>query len=225
MSKTLAALTVAALGATAAPAAADPTLTFDHPCYVPGEPMVLTGTGYTPSGPILLLFSHTGASFDMIGTLDATADPAGAFSATVAAPDLAKQSLRDEDAATANDSTKVQAGGGPPEAVAFGMFTVTDTVVGVRQWVRKPVRRKRVTVDARGFALDAGHPLYAHWVRSHRTVKTVRVGTLRGDCGDLKATMPQRPAGVKPGRYTVVFSTDAVLSRRSCGVPWKVKLP
>lgn len=208
----------------AAPAAAAPTLGFDRPCYTPEQPMVMSGSGYTPSGGLLIFFARLGPFTDVFGSLETTADPAGAFSLNVKAPDLKKDSIRDEVTVAANDRVKVDAGGSPPEAVGAATFTLTDTGVNVPRWDnnKAPSRRKTVTVDAAGYTLDIGKNLYAHYVRSGKSFGRLRVGKLGGDCGDVKAKMKQFPAGLKPGRYTVAFNARKKFSKSDFYVFWRV---
>ena len=72
-----------------ATAAATPTLKADRSCYTQGQPIVLTGAGFTPSGPIPFLAAFAGRSANAtavpLGT-PAAADPAGALSARIPAP-------------------------------------------------------------------------------------------------------------------------------------------
>jgi hypothetical protein len=215
-----------AIVAAAAPAAAAPTLSFDSECYLEGQPMHVSGSGYTPSGDVLMRFSRVADQLDSVGTLETTADAFGAFSLYVGAPLLAEASDRDRVAVAAEDTVKVAAGGGPPDAVAAALFQVTELDVDVRRWDGKPPnRRKNVTVRATGFTLDLGNTLYAHYVRKRRAVKRTRVGTLAGPCGDLRATIRQFPAGLKPGRYTVAFSTSRRWSPRVFSVDYRVFKP
>ena len=68
---------VLAAAAALAPAAAaqspPPTLTWDRACYTEDQPMTFTGAGYTPGGPVDLVFSRVGT---VLGSYEATADAA-----------------------------------------------------------------------------------------------------------------------------------------------------
>jgi hypothetical protein len=204
-------------------AAAAPTLAFDHPCYVPGQSMVITGGGYTPNGPVDVFVSRLGTALEPLGVFAAAADQAGALSLTITAPDLARGSLRDDDAAAANDRLKLEAGAGPQDAVASATFQVSATHAYVPQWDDKPPsRRKKITVAAKGFAFDVGRMLYAHYVRNGKSLGDVAVGILGGDCGDLDTRMKQFPAGLKPGRYTVAFNATRRWARADWADTWRV---
>jgi hypothetical protein len=200
---------------------APPTLAFDHPCYVEGQPMAISGAGYSPAGPVHLLFTRISGEFESLGVVSTAADPTGAINVTVQAPDLATDSTRDSDAVAANDEVKIVAGLGPDLAVAGGTFQVTALGVYVPQWDgRPPSRRKGVSVHAIGFTLDVGQTLYAHYLRRGRAVRSVPVGRLTGDCGDLDATMKQFPAGLKPRRYAIAFTARPAYSPSDYAARW-----
>src|SRR5262245_27747506 len=96
MPRTLPLLVLAATTAAAFPsaAAATPTLHADRSCYTEQQPIVLTGGGYTPSGPIAFLGNFTGnagnANAVPLGSPIA-ADAAGALSFRLPAPALSSQ--------------------------------------------------------------------------------------------------------------------------------------
>jgi hypothetical protein len=202
----LAVLVTAVTAVTAAHASAAPTVAFDRDCYLPEQTVTMTGSGFTPSSGVRTFFTRLGGG--VVGMLEFAADPAGAFDQEFAAPDLASGSARDQIGVGANDVVLVEAGGGPPHAVAFGMFEVTDLDVQVPQWATAPSRRAKVNVQASGFTLDTGMKLYAHYTRKGKALKTQAVGTLDDTCGDLTAKMRQFPAALKPGRYTVAFNAS-----------------
>ena len=214
-------LAVLATAVTAAHASAAPTVAFDRDCYLPGQTVTMTGSGFTPSSGVRTFFTRLGQGVDVVGMLEFAADPAGAFVQEFAAPDLASGSARDQIGAAANDVVLVEAGGGPPDAVAFGMFEVTDLDVQVPQWAKAPNRRAKVTVEASGFTLDTGRKLYAHYTRKGKALKTQTVGTLDAGCGDLTAKMRQFPAALKPGRYTVAFNTSRTWRKSDFSVKLK----
>jgi hypothetical protein len=64
-------------------------------------------------------------------------------------------------------------------------------------------------VTARGFTGAAGKTLYAHYRRARKTLKTVKLGRLSGDCGDLDHTLARGlPRRLPKGRYQLVFNTS-----------------
>ena len=218
----ISALAVLVTAVTAGHASAAPTVAVDRDCYVPGQKVTMTGSGFTPSSGVRTFFTRLGKGVDVVGMLEFAADPAGAFVEELAAPALASGSVRDQIGIGANDVALVEAGGGPHYAVAFGMFEVTDLNVRVPQWAKAPSRRAKVTVQATGFTLDTGRRLYAHYTRKGKALKTQAVGTLDNGCGDLTATMRQFPAGLRPGRYAVAFNASRTWKKSDFSVKLKI---
>jgi hypothetical protein len=218
MSRSMLAAVVAAFAAIA-PAAAlaqggqSPTLTFDQPCYSPGDQMAYSGSGYTPGGPIQMLF--TSFSTQVNGSYDTAADAAGAISGTIDTPDpdlfLGDAEFSGTMGVSANDRTRIDAGAPPDQQFAGSTFTLSRFEVQVDQPNgRAPKARKPMRVIAVGFTNARGRVLYVHYRRGARVVKTIQLGRLRGDCGDRSRTLPRAlPRGAHPGRYQLVFNTSA----------------
>ena len=85
--------------------------------------------------------------------------------------------------------------------------------LNIPEWNNSPIAqpRRKMTVDAIGWT-NLGPSLYAHYFRGPTEVKSVKLGALTGDCTDLKKRVRQFPfKNVKPGRWTVYFSTTASL--------------
>jgi hypothetical protein len=208
---------VAAIAPAAARAQDAPTLTFDHACYSPGDTMTFSGNGYTPGGAVSMFFFST--SNQEVGGYDTSADPAGAIGGRINAPDPDEYLDEGDSAgdmhASANDNTRVDAGAGPGEAVGATTFRLSRWEVRLEQPNgQAPKARKRLRVNAVGFTHARGATLYAHYRRNRRTLKSVKLGRLNGDCGDLTRTLPRGlPRGLPPGRYDVVFNT----ARRDAG--------
>ena len=101
-----------------AAAAATPTLHVDRACYTEQQPIVLTGGGYTPSGPIRFLGSFTGNAGN------ANAVPLGSPIAADAAgraelpPAGARAHLRPRHPGDADDQRERPGEAGRPAAVA-----------------------------------------------------------------------------------------------------------
>jgi len=215
MPRSLLAALVVALAAilpAAAWAQSAPTLTFDQPCYSPGDEMAFTGSGYTPGGTVNMFFNSF--STQEMGSLDTTADAAGAIADRINVPDP-DEYLGDNDSAgemgvAANDKTRVDAGAGPDQAVGFATFRLSRYEVRLEQPNgRAPRAGKRMRVEAVGFTASRGKTLYAHYRRNRRTHKTVKLGRLAGDCGDRTSTLKRAlPKGLRPGRYELVFNTS-----------------
>jgi hypothetical protein len=199
-----------------------PTFTFDVPCASPASGLGFSGTGYTPGGEVNLLFAREGK----IGTFTTRADAAGAIAGRVGAPDpdefLDDDEFAGEVSATANDRTRIEQGAPPESQFAPAEFRLSRFEVYALQ---RPRPGRRVGFRAAGFVGEAGKPLYLHYRRAGRTVKTVRLGTLRGPCGDLRKTVrafPFRP--VRAGAYKLVFSTAKQLSADALSITYTVRV-
>jgi hypothetical protein len=127
---------------------------------------------------------------------------------------------------TVTDLARINAGvpATSPDAAAstqvtfsrFGIFVATAGGAAIRP--RTPIRFRAV-----GWTTAVGRPLYLHYVRGRRIVRSVRLGALAGPCGTVTKTL-QRAFAFRPvpaGRYRLLFSTSltnpvrepAVLSR------------
>jgi hypothetical protein len=219
---------VAVMTPAAAWAQSAPTLSFDQPCYSPGDTMVFSGAGYTPGGEVKMFFSSF--STHTFGQFDTQADPTGAIGDQLDSPDP-DSFLRDDEWAgeigvAANDKTRVDAGQGPDQAVGGAMFTLSRWDVQLEQPNgRAPRAAKRMLVTARGYTNARGDTLYVHYRRARRTVKTVKLGRLSGDCGDRTRTLRRGlPRGLRTGRYELVFNTSKRDSSAGPRITHKLRL-
>jgi hypothetical protein len=210
------ALIVAAALATPASAAALPTVKADLPCYSAGQPVRLTGAGYTPGGQVGLLFQLAGAhGNNFVAPRDPlTADPAGAISTALAAPDLASDNdLRETVTLTANDMAKLGPTGpiGPPEeSFASTQFLLTDVSVRASAWYGGRANPRALTTF-KVYGWEPLHKVYAHYFLNGKRLKTVELGSVTGACGDLRRTIRQFPFRPVPaGSYTIRFSPTRV---------------
>jgi hypothetical protein len=197
----------AALAPTAAAQSPQPTLAFDRPCHTTELPLAFSGSGYTPSGPVDLLFSvPEGPRGSYAGVADASGAIAGAVSVRDDGVLLLPNEARRELAVTATDRTRADAGAQPPES-RFGATQITYT-----RWngfsPGRYVPGRRVRVEAYGWAFAAGKPLYFLFQRHGRTVASVKAGTLAPPCGDRVARI-RVPRALMPGAYRLVLSTGA----------------
>jgi len=195
--------------ATLAPAAAaqspTPTLTWDRPCYTEDQPMVFTGTGYTPGGEVNLLFTRPGT---IIGGYQTAADAGGGIKGTVLAREddvLAKDSDRQSIFASGNDRTRIDQGAQPPETqFAASEFTFT-------RWMGfspgRYVPGRTVEVEAYGWAFSAGKTLWFQFLKGRTTVASVKVGKLSATCGDRVGRI-RVPRKLKAGAYRLALSTE-----------------
>jgi hypothetical protein len=104
-----------------------------------------------------------------------------------------------------------------PSRSAIVHWTLSAWGVRIPEWNTSSVAnpRRKMTVDALGWT-NLGPSLYAHYFRGSTKVKSVKLGALTGDCRDLKTRVRQFPfKGVKPGQWTVDFSTTAVFDKRA----------
>jgi hypothetical protein len=210
------ALVAAAALAVPSTAAAAPTLKADLPCYYPGQPVALSGAGYTPVGDVGLMFQLNGAHGNNIVAPKSPlkADAAGGISSAVPAPDLASDNdLRETVTLTANDQAKLGPNGpiGPPEETfATTQFLLTAIGVRVGPWFSGHANPRALTT----FKVVGWEPyrkIYAHYFLNGKRLKTVEIGTVSGPCGDLTKKLRQFPFKPVPaGRYTIRFTGTRV---------------
>jgi hypothetical protein len=73
---------------------------------------------------------------------------------------------------------------------------------------------RSMTIDTFGWT-SGGSALYAHYYRGTTRIRTVRIGALTGECGNLRRTVRQFPfRGVRAGEWRVFFSATAVLDKQ-----------
>jgi hypothetical protein len=138
-----------------------------------------------------------------------TVGPDGRFTRVLKTPDLMRKVDRRE---TAMSAFADQA---DPSRSAFLRWTLSRWDINIPEWNNSPFAqpRRKMTVDAAGWT-GLGPTLYAHYFRGQTKVKSVKFGALTGDCKDLKKRVRQFPfKNVKPGRWTVYFSTTAVFDK------------
>ena len=181
-----------AVAAVALPASAmgAATLTTERSCYTEGEQIRFTGSGFSPSSPVVVGLAANGRSGEFN---PATSDAAGGFAFTGNAPGLddfgaargaGPGPTRLEVLATATDqATLGPAGPAPTTLLGQARFTLADWELHVRPWetaVPAPGKPRRVvTLRTYGWTTLTG-TLYAHYVRHGRLVHTVALGRLRG---------------------------------------------
>jgi hypothetical protein len=205
------ALAVPALATAQVPPAAPPAVTLDAECYTPGDQVTETGSGFTPGSQVSETLSLLSGA-NPLGTLTAplvVAGPDGTFSRAIKAPDLMNRTDRRESAMSAF------ADQADPSKSAVAQWTLSQWVVNVPEWNNSSIAqpRRKMTVDALGWT-RLGPSLYAHYFRGSTKVKSVKLGALTGDCKDLKKRVRQFPfKNVKPGRWSVYFSTTAVFDK------------
>jgi hypothetical protein len=193
------ALVAAAALALPAAAHAAPTIQADLPCYSPGQPMALTGTGFAPGTDVSLMMQLAGArGHNFVAPKDPLhADVLGGITGRLAAPDLASDNdSRETVTLTANDAT----------GVATTQFLLTNVDVRVIPWFSGRANPRALTT----FRIIGWQPyrkVYAHYFLNRKRLKTVELGSVSGPCGDLTKKMRQFPFRPVPaGRYTIRFT-------------------
>lgn len=164
--------------------AAAATLAADRACYGPGQPIVLSGAGFTPGGQFAL--STEGRQ---LGIGDS--DPSGAFRVGVTAPEIA--ATRRTDDYTATDQADLA-------ITATVPVTISSLAVSLKPARAKPNAKRRI--KARGFT--TGKYLWAHIWRGKKK-RHLRVGKLKGACGTVTARKRLLPADAPTGLYYVQF--------------------
>lgn len=182
----LAASCCAVLGAVAAPAGAA-TLAADQACYVAQSAIQLTGSGFAAGAPISL-------AGDQIG-LSGTADPGGAFSATVRAPLLGTiRPAVKTFTVTATDSST--------NTTASVDVRVANAVFSTSTGFKSPAAKR--TWKFSGLFQRPGKPIYGHFRNRGKTYANYRFGVPQGPCGTLTRKAPGIPGNSVPaGQWTV----------------------
>jgi hypothetical protein len=199
-------LLAAVPGAPAVAQMPQPTLQFDRACYAEAMTANVSGAGYTPGGEVTVFFS---LPTDLRGGYSVHADGVGALLHAAVFPDE-DVILRDGEnrvtlVVTATDITRAHAGQQPIES-QFGFTQLTFT-----RWAGFSPGRfepgRRVPVALYGWAFAAGETAWLLFRKGPRTVASVKVGRLDGDCGDREALV-KVPKRLAPGRYRIVLSTE-----------------
>jgi hypothetical protein len=186
MTRSLAvAVGVACLAAPSAVSAASLSVVPKKACYSAGEAVNLLGAGFTPSGSASITRDDT-----LLGALNTDAN--GAFNGVLT---LAQNSGRATKTYTATDQTV-------STLTASAQITVSSVRVGLKPANGSPGRR--MTITARGFT--TGKTLWAHVIRG-RSKRNLKVGALRGACGNLKTRRRLLPRNAALGVHTIQFDT------------------
>lgn len=192
MTRSLAvAVGVAALAFPSAASAASLTVSPQKRCYGSGESVSFLGTGFTPTtdplNPNQVNVTRPGAN---VGLLNVDAN--GAFNGVLG---VRLDSGRETRTYTATDLAD-------PSITASAQITVSSVLVRLRPINGAPGRRLRI--NAHGFT--TGKTLWAH-VRRGRSGRNIKLGRLKGACGNLKTRRRLLPQNAAVGVYTVQFDT------------------
>jgi hypothetical protein len=205
-------------------AIAAPTLNLDRPCYTPGQAINASGGGYTPGGQVgMIAFVNSASGPDIYSLTDPlTADEAGNIAVRLRAPDMSSKNDIVETAGLSATDQQRQDQGAPPEDTFGGaIFKLSIFDVFVDPWDRHRADPKKVTTfRVYGFE-GLGPVLYAHYLLHGKLKKTVRIGELTGDCGNLTKKMKQFPFRPVPvGDYRIEFDTSRAYSPSAEGIAY-----
>jgi hypothetical protein len=182
---------VAALAFPSAASAASLTVSPQKRCYGSGESVSFLGTGFTPTtdpaNPNQANVTRPGTN---VGLLDVDAN--GAFNGVLT---VALDSGRETRTYTATDLTD-------PSITASAQITVSSVRVDLRPTNGAPGRILRI--NAHGFT--TGKTLWAH-VRRGKSKRNLKIGRLKGACGNLKTRKRLMPQNAAVGVHTVQFDT------------------
>jgi hypothetical protein len=186
MTRSLAvAVSVVALAAPSAASAASLDVVPKKRCYSAGESVNLLGAGFTPSGSASITRDGT-----LLGALNT--DAGGAFNGVLT---LAQDNGRRTKTYTATDRVNTA-------LTASAQITVSAVRVNITPQEGSPGRV--MTIRARGFT--TGRTLWAHIVRG-KSKRHVRIGALKGACGNLEARRRLLPRRAALGLHTIQFDT------------------
>jgi hypothetical protein len=209
------AIGVALAAAMLAPAARAAEVTVATPCVAEGDAVGLRGSGFTPGARVRLTMERGPGPRTLVDTTEPAADGAGVVAGNYqlenetgwfgAEETRFAMTLRLFESAAVNAATT---------------FTFSRWNVG---YTGRLAPGRAVTLSAVGFTQAVGRPLYAHYVRRGRRVRSVRLGVLRGPCGDrrvrLRDAFPFRP--VAAGAWAIRVNAR----RRDPGARDTVVLP
>jgi hypothetical protein len=172
------------------------TIAVDRPCYVPGDDVLMTGTGFTPRHPVVLSYGVADPSRG-IGHV-VYPDDNGAFTTGEFAPELERGVFEQTLPLFAFELHGLE-----PRNVASTLVRFSALDVDLP---RRIARGQQVKLRAYGFL--GGRTLYAHMnAPNHRGVHTFRVGRVRGACGIVRARGQLLPPDAPRGHYLFSFDT------------------
>ncbi|MCW2983384.1 MAG: hypothetical protein JWR63_954 [Conexibacter sp.] len=192
---------VAVAAAVVAPASAGAagTVTVDKPCYVEGEPIVVTGSAFGPNAQLTLGSSLGGQTLG-----SAISDPAGAFATRVPAPAPQSTSARAVDSSTLTVVNPLDSTQNASVPFQVANFTVDRGVS------RNPKSTR--TWYFSGF--PTGSTIYGHFRFKGKTAANHRFGTATGACGLLHARARGIPVSrLRTGTWTIQVDTAKTYRR------------
>ena len=198
------AILLAPAALTAAPASAAPVLVTNESCYLVGQRVGITGTGFAASRPFQL-------AVDGVSLGTSTTNASGGFSASVIPGGLGANVVQYPHALVATDGTNS----------ASTKFTVTRTTGARILASTGSASSLRAPFQVWGFAFDHGKlspyattgntqlPLYVHYLSPKKRLKgTKALGRTGGQCGYLR-TSARRVFPFTPSRGTWTLQVDS----------------
>jgi hypothetical protein len=189
-------LTVAMAGVAAVASAAEAATFSIAPvkaCYLSGEPITATGTGFTPGGAAEIAFDG---------------DSLGQFAVDAAGGVLVKGPLGSmpgvkTHALTATDPAN-------PVLTATASFLGTMNTVTFKPKRSTPGSRVRI----KGYGFLDGPRVYMH-VRGRGYRSDGRIAKPKAPCGTFTTRTPIVPAGASPGEYKIQFDSKGRYSKKT----------
>jgi len=198
MHKLTALLPLAAALAGPASAAAAPALELDRPCYAQFTTIGLTGSGFTPGGPVEVTGTYPDG--ELAGRFELTASEAGTITSIDESPEIVD--ARSELTISARDVGTSESASVVARLSSFGAYYRLWNTDGPARG--RPGRVRQLEAD--GF-ITGPRVLYVHYRLRGKVVKTLRLGRLSGPCGSLRTRFREFDfKGVRPGTYRVRFS-------------------
>ena len=164
------------------------------PCYLSGEVVTATGSGYTPTGVV-----DVAADGTSIGQL--SADAAGAFTS----PPITFGALRGVKTHTLTTTDQTN-----PALTATASFLGTTNTVSVKP-PRGPAGTPR---RIKGYGFLAGPRVYMH-VRGRGYKSDTRIAKPKGPCGTFEVRKTIVRAGSRDGVYKVQFDAKKRYSKKT----------
>jgi hypothetical protein len=174
-----------ALAAPSAASAASLTVSPQKRCYSSGESINLLGSGFSPLSTAMISRGDK-----VVGPLPTDAN--GAFNGLLT---LAQNRGKRTKTYTATDEVT-------STLTASAQITVSSVRVTLSPANGAPGRL--MTIDAHGFS--TGPTLWAH-VRRGKSRRTLKIGALKGACGELKTRRRLLPRDAALGVHTIQFDT------------------
>ena len=202
------AILLAPIGVSTAAASATPVLQTNQACYLVGQRVTITGSGFAPSRMYRV-------AVDGINFGASTTDASGGFTASLLPGGLGQNVVQAVHTLSANDGT----------TLTNARFTVTRTTGARILAGTGTAATLRAPFQVWGFALAAGKPVayaltgtrlpvYVHYLSPHKRLRaTIALGHTGGQCGYLRTTARHVfPFIPSRGRWTLQVDSERAYS-------------